>query len=152
MLLNKTSVSSQRQTPRYRLQQPENLDHAHDIQPIRDVLGPCHEVCVRSKRQKANVSHVLQNCPSGGDLSPSQKVQRCTTKLSVVIATNGSTLQQVDPSSEHAVRWQLAPVVPRLGNIALKLRLKLSYHEEDIVCGSSGVSRCDTQKWRVVRP
>ncbi|UPX14495.1 uncharacterized protein EKO05_0004975 [Ascochyta rabiei] len=43
----------------------------------------------------------------------------------VVFAANGSTLQQVDPSSEYVVRWQLAPVVPRLGNIALEPAAKV---------------------------
>ena len=53
------------------------------------------------------------------------KKQRCVTKFPAVFAVTGSTLQQVDPLSEHAVRWQLALVVPRLGVIALRLRLRV---------------------------
>lgn len=68
----------------------------------------------------------------------------------VVFAASRPTLQQVHPSSEHAVRWQLAPVVARLGNIALKVRLTLSYERQtpcEVYRESLGVTRMGGDLW-----
>nr|QAA78849.1 hypothetical protein [Ascochyta medicaginicola] len=97
----------------YDPRQPDGFDPA---QAGKDMLGPfCDMRAAGGKKQKA--SHVfpkrwvLYDAGSGLSLWCLQR--------------RGSTLQQVDPLSEHAVCWQLVPVVPRLGNIALEPAAKV---------------------------
>lgn len=62
----------------------------------------------------------------------------------MVFAATSPTLKQPPSLSEHAVRWQLAPVVPRLGNIALMVWLILSYQRAiscEVCRKSLGVTR-----------
>lgn len=80
--------------------------------------------CAPGGRREARTRFV--KIPEWRLLQRSQKIPRCTTEIPEVFAVNGSTLKkQMNPLSEHAVRWQLAPVVKCLGNIALSLQLVL---------------------------
>lgn len=57
------------------------IDSTQDFNPAKDALGPGYTVGVRSKRQKASVSHVVRKCPSGVVLYRDQKKQCCATRL-----------------------------------------------------------------------
>ena len=99
------------------------MDHAQDVQLIRDGLGPYYDTCALQAAKSKGITRFAKM--SEPTCSGTKKNSAVRQEFPVVFAATGSTLQQVDPLGKHVVRWQLAPVVPRLGNIALEPAAKL---------------------------